>query len=490
MRLDAGGESPRQTIVLRPSAGRVGGTVDAERAERRAARRRHRHRRRSGLHPHHHQPDDRPDRLVAGHRRPPAGHLHRHVHRRRLRHAGARRRPQPGGSRRAWRSAPPWRRRRRTSPAGSSRRATAPASPARPSRSPARARPARRCTANSPVGAYGFANLPPGAYTITFQRTGSADLTLAITLLPGANPQPDAAIEQPSGISGQVRVNGSAVRRRGAADVPLAAERPGVPVQPADGRGRTDGDGNYAALGIPAGPVHRRPVHQRPDPAAVATGLGQPGPADGERRLRYLHRPSHQRSATDHWPDRHRPCRRRRVDPARVAAGCVDPVRVEHLPNERRDPDPAAAAQGRPGPPPSIACWRRRRRRASACAMVNTGSESLELVLRVAGLDAAGGAPPVARSAGWHPGATLTTALHFALPADTAAGDRSVAVRSTGPRHRRRAGRPAQPVTSRPAACCASARRRASPCAWRAPRSSGGSRASSSPTCTTRACSR
>ena len=63
-------------------------------------------------------------------------------------------------------------------------------------------------TANDPLGTYGFSDLPPGAYTITFQRTGSADLTLAITLVPGANPQPDAAIELPSGIYGQVRVNG------------------------------------------------------------------------------------------------------------------------------------------------------------------------------------------------------------------------------------------------------------------------------------------
>ena len=45
-----------------------------------------------------------------------------------------------------------------------------------------------------------------------------------------------------------------AVRRRRAAHLPAADRRPGVPVRPADRRRRcTDADGNYAALGIPAG---------------------------------------------------------------------------------------------------------------------------------------------------------------------------------------------------------------------------------------------
>ena len=53
--------------------------------------------------------------------------------------------------------------------------------------------------------------------------------------------------------------------------------------------------------------------------------------------------------------------------------------------------------------------------------VVNTGTVALELVLRVAGLDAAGGAPPAALGA-LAPGATLTTAVHFALPPETGRG--------------------------------------------------------------------
>ena len=61
--------------------------------------------------------------------------------------------------------------------------------------------------------------------------------------------------------------------------------------------------------------------------------------------------------------------------------------------------------------------------------VVNTGTEPLDVVLRVAGLDAAGCAP-VGRARALAPGATLTTTVHFALPA----GDR----RGRPPRRRRR----------------------------------------------------
>jgi hypothetical protein len=108
-------------------------------------------------------------------------------------------------------------------------------------------------TADSPIGTYGFANLPPGSYTITFQRTGSPDLTLAITLVPGANPQPDAAIELPSGISGQVRVNGQPFPGAELRIYLLQAAGPAYPFDPPTATTLTDTAGNYSAYGIPAG---------------------------------------------------------------------------------------------------------------------------------------------------------------------------------------------------------------------------------------------
>ena len=51
--------------------------------------------------------------------------------------------------------------------------------------------------------------------------------------------------------------------------------------------------------------------------------------------------------------------------------------------------------------------------------ITNRGVEPLELTLRVAGLDATG-APPAVSLGRLDPGAALRTALHFALPADTA----------------------------------------------------------------------
>lgn len=108
-------------------------------------------------------------------------------------------------------------------------------------------------TADVPVGSYGFSNLPPGAYTITFQRTGSPELTKAITLAPGDNPQPDAAIELPSGISGHVRVNGEPFAGAELRIYLLSPAGPPYPFDPPTATVFTDADGVYSSLGIPAG---------------------------------------------------------------------------------------------------------------------------------------------------------------------------------------------------------------------------------------------
>ncbi|MEO5725119.1 MAG: carboxypeptidase-like regulatory domain-containing protein [Ilumatobacteraceae bacterium] len=108
-------------------------------------------------------------------------------------------------------------------------------------------------SANQPAGAYGFANLPPGAYSITFKRTGSADLTLAITLNPGDNPQPDAAIERPSGIFGTVTVNGNAYAGAQLKIYLIVTGGPVYPYDPPTAVVLTDAAGNYSAIGIPPG---------------------------------------------------------------------------------------------------------------------------------------------------------------------------------------------------------------------------------------------
>ncbi|MFT3852749.1 MAG: carboxypeptidase-like regulatory domain-containing protein [Ilumatobacteraceae bacterium] len=108
-------------------------------------------------------------------------------------------------------------------------------------------------TADVPVGNYGFSNLPPGAYTITFQRTGSPELTKAITLVPGDNPQPDAAIELPSGISGHVVVNGQPFAGAELRIYLLSAAGPVYPFDPPTATVPSDANGVYSSLGIPAG---------------------------------------------------------------------------------------------------------------------------------------------------------------------------------------------------------------------------------------------
>ena len=163
-------------------------------------------------------------------------------------------------------------------------------------------------TANQPVGAYGFANLPPGAYTITFQRTGSADLTLAITLQPGDNPQPDAALEQPAGISGQVRVNGVPFAGAIVRMYLVQTGGPAYPFTPPTAEVSTDGNGNYARRRRAARQLPRRRVHQRPDPAALTADLGEPGPCDRAHRLRHLHRATHNTVANEHTGTDHHEC--------------------------------------------------------------------------------------------------------------------------------------------------------------------------------------
>jgi hypothetical protein len=108
-------------------------------------------------------------------------------------------------------------------------------------------------TADGELGTYGFANLPPGSYTITYQRTGSADLTLAITLKPGANPQPDAKIELPSGIYGTVNVNGAPYS--GAQLKVYLIQQGGsvYPFDPPTATVTTATNGTYQAVGIPPG---------------------------------------------------------------------------------------------------------------------------------------------------------------------------------------------------------------------------------------------
>jgi hypothetical protein len=108
-------------------------------------------------------------------------------------------------------------------------------------------------TADDPLGAYGFSDLPPGAYTITFQRTGSPDLTLALTLASGTNPQPDARIEAPSGIYGQVRVNGEPFAGAELRIYLLSPTGPAYPFNPPTAIAMSDAQGNYSAVGIPAG---------------------------------------------------------------------------------------------------------------------------------------------------------------------------------------------------------------------------------------------
>jgi len=63
--------------------------------------------------------------------------------------------------------------------------------------------------------------------------------------------------------------------------------------------------------------------------------------------------------------------------------------------------------------------------------VVNTGLETLELTLRVAGLGSTANSP-VAALGSLAPGAALTTAVQFTLPVDTAAGDRIVAIQVVG----------------------------------------------------------
>ena len=145
-------------------------------------------------------------------------------------------------------------------------------------------------TADAPAGTYGFANLPPGAYTITFQRTGSPDLTLAITLVPGPNPQPDAALELPSGITGQVRVNGLPFAGAELRIYLLSPSGPAYPFNPPTATALTDANGQLRVARHPGRSVHHRRLHQRTDPAAVAAGVRQPRSTDRARRLRHQHR--------------------------------------------------------------------------------------------------------------------------------------------------------------------------------------------------------
>ena len=290
----------------------------------RAARRRDRHRRRPGLHGRPPKPDDRPDRHLAGHRRPPAGHLHRHVHaagtaRRHRRRpqlppsprTGAQRHARPGAfelTRPGGRGAARRRHRRGTvTLTGQGRDGTA-------------------RTANPPAARTVSPTCPP-AYTITFQRTGSPDLTLAITLLPGANPQPDAALEQPSGISGQVRVTAcpspapscaSTSRRRPARPTRSTRRPPRVDRRARELRGARHPAGQYIIDAYINGQI--QPPHSRPRSAR---------PSDRARRLRHQHRaPATVVRSRRPPPPTTRPRRPRN----RVAAACVDPTQRTPVP--------------------------------------------------------------------------------------------------------------------------------------------------------------
>ncbi|MEO5898868.1 MAG: carboxypeptidase-like regulatory domain-containing protein, partial [Ilumatobacteraceae bacterium] len=73
----------------------------------------------------------------------------------------------------------------------------------------------------------------------------------------------------------------------------------------------------------------------------------------------------------------------------------------------------------------------------------NTADEPFDVVIGVAGLDAAGGARPVARLGVIVPGGVVTTTLQFALPIETAAGLRDIAIHVEGRRPHQPRGVPA-----------------------------------------------
>ena len=134
--------------------------------------------------------------------------------------------------------------------------------------------------------------------------------------MPGANPQPDAAIELPSGISGHVRVNGQPFAGAELRIYLLAPGGPPYPFNPPTATALTDADGNYAALGIPAGQyvvdLYINGQIQPPSQQATVS----PGRPTRERRLRHQHRPADDAGAddggADHAPRRPRRRRRRR----------------------------------------------------------------------------------------------------------------------------------------------------------------------------------
>ncbi len=242
----------------------------------------------------------------------------------------------------------------------------------------------------------------------------------------------------------------TAVRRRGAAHLPAPDRRPAVPVRPADRDGAHRRRRQLRRAGHSRRPVHRRRVHQRPDPAAVAACGGQPGPTHAEHRLRHQHR------ATDVGGGADRGCAH--VDPdlddttqhatelpaghdaARVDTdgddACAQPPGIGRMTTTLHVELHTTELVLAPAQPASVGVRVR-----------NTGGEPLVLTLRIAGLDTAGGAPGASLGT-LAPGAALTTTVHFALPAETAAGDRLVAVQVLGSPPAGRPGQPIEPVSA------------------------------------------